>query len=174
MRSFCTLASLIFLLGACEGSFGKSADDDGDDSTPTADADPNAPDGGNCIATASSSDDGHHNPGQACRTCHDGSMVGAGAPAYSVGGTLYTDHLGSAPVKNATIVVVDNEGTEIRLVTGTNGNFYSTATLAYPLHVRASSCPDDVSMVGTVAEPGNCNSGGCHDALGSQGRIHLP
>lgn len=110
---------------------------------------------------------GKHNPGTACAGCH----TGMGAPKFTVSGTLYSDAAGTAPVVGATIHVTDATGAQLELTTAQNGNFWTSQTVAYPVRVYASRCPDAVPMVATVASPGDCNAGGCH---GAGNRIHLP
>jgi len=117
-----------------------------------------------CVPRSTAVVDGHHNAGQPCLGCHNG----AGAPRFTVAGTLYRTLAGGAAVPSATIVMVDATGKRLQLVTAANGNFYTTVPVALPLSVRASSCPDDQRMVGAVSS-GDCNA--CHDAAL---RAHLP
>jgi hypothetical protein len=109
---------------------------------------------------------GHHNLGQACRGCHDGT----GAPRFTASGTLF-DASRTEVVSGATIRIVDANGKKVEVVTALNGNFWTQEPLAYPLTVEATACPDVVPMVAKVPAPGNCNAGGCHD---DTNRIHLP
>ncbi len=121
--------------------------------------DAGAPVAAACDDPVDTTDDGYHNPGQACLACHNG----AGAPAFTIGGTLYADLAGATPVVGATVHVVDAEGTDVAMVTGANGNFYTTAALAFPVTTYASSCPDERDMISQVdASGGDCNKGGCH------------
>jgi len=109
---------------------------------------------------------GEHNAGRNCLSCH----TGGGAPRWTLAGTLYDSAAGTTPVAGATIVVTPSSGSEIRLVTGSNGNFYTSAAIAYPATVRASLCPDDQTMPMAVESSGAaCNT--CH-AAGN--RVHLP
>lgn len=87
---------------------------------------------------------------------------------FTLGGTLYTDANGSARVGGATIRIVDNNNQTIDLVTGSDGAFYTTRSLAFPITVEASKCPDTQPMPDTSAS-GDCNS--CHNA---GNRVHLP
>jgi hypothetical protein len=103
---------------------------------------------------------GHHNDGQACQLCH-GS--GGGAPTFTLAGTVYDGLNSSAAVTDATVRVLDAQGTELSLPTTDNGNFWTTQALTFPLTVSISRCPDTVPMVTQVAQSGaDCNVGGCH------------
>jgi hypothetical protein len=107
---------------------------------------------------------GHHNPGMDCMSCH------ASVPGFqwTVAGTLFGAVSGGTAVSGATIEITDASGAKIDLVTADNGNFFTTQPVVFPLHVRASRCPADISMSSAV-DQGSCNS--CH---GSAFRIHLP
>lgn len=104
-----------------------------------------------------------HAPGTLCVGCHVMYL-----PLITVGGTLYTDDTGSAPVMGATIIVTDSTGSSVEMVSTMNGNFYANHPLTPPLTVAASKCPDHQVMM-SGATSGECNS--CH-GLGA--RIHLP
>jgi hypothetical protein len=101
--------------------------------------------------------DGYHYPGMACGGCHNGSV----GPAFAVGGTLYADPGGGAPVAGVTITLIDADGNRIDIVSAENGNFWSDQPAAFPVTAYASSCPDVVPMM-TLAEAGDCNT--CHAA----------
>ncbi len=138
------------------------------------DADPAAPDGGAALAcrdAVGNPGNGEHNAGQACIACH----AAEGGPTYTLAGTLYGDAAGAATLAGATITVVDAQGTVVDLVTRTNGNFFTSAPLTFPVQVMASRCPDAAAMAGAVTSTGgDCNSSGCHAAGAPSGRIHLP
>jgi hypothetical protein len=120
----------------------------------------------NCINLTTANGDGHHNAGTDCLTCHNG----AAAPLFTVAGTLYTSINGGTPIAGATIRLTDGKGTAVDLVTGTNGNFYGTGAVAFPVTARASGCPNDAVMSAQVQSTGgSCN--GCH---GTGNRVHLP
>lgn len=142
------------------------------DAPPGGDVDaapPDDPDGGgeSCEQPVTSVPSGNHNAGQACMTCHGPAGPG---PRWQVAGTLYTSASSTTPLVGATITITDANNRVTKLVTGTNGNFYSGATFAFPVRVHASRCPDSRQM-GEAAPNGNCNS--CHQP-GGVGRIHLP
>jgi hypothetical protein len=106
---------------------------------------------------------GHHNPGLDCQgSCHD--------HGFTLAGTLY-DGTKTNAIAGATILAVDANGKTLQLVSGTNGNFYTSTAVAYPVKVSASMCPNLSAMASTVATAG-CNGTACHG--GAQGKIHLP
>jgi hypothetical protein len=181
------LVALLTTLGACEvgdvsgrgpGGGSDSSNDPGASDGPDAGAaDPTtgSPDAGAAVACdepkAGGLPNGEHNPGQACLDsgCHGGN---GGGPRFSLGGTLYSSVGGGAVIPGATIHVIDGNGTDITLTSASNGNFYTQQGIAFPVTVRASSCPNTSAMAGQVDQAaGNCNSSGCHD---SGFRVHLP
>jgi hypothetical protein len=119
------------------------------------------PDGADltCADPQSATDDGHHYPGMACATCHDGSI----GPTFAVGGTLYSDAGGAQAVAGVTITLIDADQNRIDLVSAQNGNFWTDRAVAFPVTTFASSCPDVAPML-TQAGDGNCNANGCHAA----------
>lgn len=123
-----------------------------------------------CEPAATNLPNGEHNPGQPCLTCHG---PGGEGPRFTIGGTIFSTAQGGVAVAGATVVVVDASNVTTRLVSASNGNFYSNANLTLPLRVSASKCPDTKPMIGAIAsaQDGDCN--GCHQA-GTSGRIHLP
>lgn len=110
---------------------------------------------------------GEHHAGDNCLDCHDG---GGGAPRWTAAGTIYTALTGGTALPGATIHLTDAAGKEVILVSAQNGNFWTTDSLTFPLHARASSCPDDRLMGGAIAD-GGCNASGCHDG---DMRVSLP
>lgn len=125
--------------------------------------------GPTCDDPVSVTDNGHHNPGQACMQCH---KAGGSGPQFTLGGTLFDGLNSSTGVDGATLRIVDANGTEVALHSALNGNFYTTQSLTFPLTVSGSSCPNTQKMFSAVNENGaDCNSAGCHD---STFRIHLP
>jgi hypothetical protein len=72
-----------------------------------------------------------------------------------------------------TVDVVDANGTLETMTTNSAGNFYTTHTLAYPIHARIRTASGTREMVGAVPT-GDCNS--CHTRTGANdapGRIAL-
>jgi hypothetical protein len=134
---------------------------------PDASGDP-SPDGGQqltCEPPASVLPNGNHNAGQDCLTCHTGTGA---APKWTLAGTLYDSGNGQNAVSGATIVVTDASGASFKLVTASNGNFYTGRAIQFPVHIKASKCPDEQTMQ-AGQQVGDCNS--CH---GGQSRVHLP
>jgi hypothetical protein len=136
--------------------------------TPTVDAAPDA--GRTCEPPVQNVGDGHHFPGENCLGCHDDNLSD-GAPAFTLGGTLYNGPSGVKPTPNATIIVVDAANRKYFLPTQQNGNFYSSAAMVFPVTVSASQCPKTKPMV--ALSVGNCNSGSCHGAGSPTGRVYL-
>lgn len=108
-----------------------------------------------CLPAVASPGTGEHHPGESCAQCHD-SMPNA---AWTVSGTVFGS--GGVGVAGATIEVVDASGKKLLLVTGDNGNFYSSSAVQMPLTVRSSKCPSDSAMAAKV-NAGSCNS--CHSS----------
>ncbi|HTR50877.1 MAG TPA: hypothetical protein VMJ10_09235 [Kofleriaceae bacterium] len=126
-----------------------------------------AGDGGNgCIAMQASPGNGHHNPGMDC-------MDGCHNHGFTVAGTLFGAVNSTTPVVGATIQVIDANKQTIDIVTQTNGNFYTSTQVAFPLTVLATSCPNIQPMAASVTGTTTvgCNATGCHVA---GNRIHLP
>ncbi|HKE17145.1 MAG TPA: hypothetical protein VKB80_19865 [Kofleriaceae bacterium] len=142
------------------GGAGDGSGDGGGGNVEGPDAAP-IPDGADltCAGPASATEDGHHYPGMACATCHDGSI----GPTFTVGGTLYADAAGTQAVAGVTVTVIDADQNRIDLVSGQNGNFWTDQAVTFPVTAFASSCPDVAPMT-TQAGSGNCNAGGCHAA----------
>ena len=117
-----------------------------------------------CDPQATAVDDGHHNPGEDCLMCHhQGGMDGA--PPFTFAGTLFDSTGGGSPVAGATVHVIDALGTDVAVLTGTNGNFYTLELVTYPVVAFASLCPDVRPMLAPIADgDGSCNHAGCHTA----------
>ncbi len=160
--------ALIFLASACAVDASSPPPNPGDG--PDAGVvirPPDAPGGdGLMCAQAAAPPNGHHNAGNACLSCH----TGAGAPKWTVAGTLYADSAGSAPVAGATVTLVDAMGKTVTIVTASNGNFWTSTAMTLPVHPKVSKCPSSAAMTGIAG--GDCN--GCHANGASQGRIKLP
>jgi cytochrome c553 len=114
---------------------------------------------------------GQHNAGQDCIGCHNAN---GGVPAntyFTIAGTVVDANGGG--IAGATVVVTDNNQAQKRLVTATNGNFYTTDTIAFPVTVKVTSCPTTKKMTAQVqSSGGSCNS--CHANGGSQPPLTLP
>lgn len=118
-----------------------------------------------CVPAASPATLGKvHNPGKDCIACH-----GSNVPT-TVAGTLY-DKTGATGVSGATVTVTGNDGKVLKLVTASNGNFWTKTAVAFPAKIEVSKCPDTSAMV-SMATNGSCNS--CHKSGGATSTIHLP
>jgi hypothetical protein len=136
-----------------------------DDAEP--DAQPPPPDARlDCEVKHNAVGSGYHNPGTPCLECHNGQQ--AGAPRFSIGGTVFRDAAGTIPVVGATVIVIDGNGLVVKLPTQQNGNFYSQAILSPPFVTAVSQCPDNVPMLSNFVS-GDCNS--CHRAVGEPGYV---
>jgi hypothetical protein len=132
------------------------------------DAGPGPDSGPSCSPPVTGVGDGHHNPGKNCMSCHNSL---AASLKWTVAGTLYDAVSGGSAVAGATVTVTDANGKKVTMISQTNGNFYTTEHVVFPLNAGASSCPDSVRMNGTVTGGGSCNRTGCH---ASGFRLHLP
>lgn len=117
-----------------------------------------------CENTTTPTIDGHHNPGMSCfQSCHN--------HGFTLAGTLYTNSTGNSAFVGATVTIKDNNGVTQKLVTASNGNFYSKQAIAFPVLVIASACPSAVKMNNSTTN-GDCNKAGCHN--GGPNQMHLP
>ena len=123
--------------------------------------------GAACIPGVSNPPDGHHNPGANCLLCHDSNQMQPNL-RWTVAGTLFDGLSSTNPTVGATIEIKDAAGLVLTIPTATNGNFWTTQRVRFPLTVRASKCPANLVM-GTNTFDGSCNA--CH-VPGM--RIHLP
>src|SRR5690606_31148111 len=108
----------------------------------------------NCIPAAAPNGNGNHNAGADCisANCHLPGQNGPGAPEFQLAGTLYTDKAGAAVVAGGTVVVTDANGTDIPLITASNGNFYTAQLITFPVAVKVSKCPTSMSMPDPVQQ----------------------
>ena len=110
---------------------------------------------------------GNHHPGEDCQ----GSCNNHG---FTLGGTIFAAPNSATPLVGATITVVDAAGKTFDIASQSNGNFYTSTPVAFPVTVTASLCPSVAPMITQVtATMDGCNKGGCH-VTGAQGVIHLP
>jgi hypothetical protein len=123
-----------------------------------------------CKNKVTSYGSGHHNPGQNCMSsCHN--------HGFTLAGTLYSSATGGTAVAGASITVKDSTGAMFDIVTQSNGNFYTSQSVHFPVTVYASECQiSQMSQVMTdsiATGQGGCSMTGCH-TTSAQGRIHLP
>lgn len=124
----------------------------------------------NDLAQALATQPADHLGGDVCATCHDGM----GAPKWTIGGTLYSAAVGGAGVGGATIEITDANNTVVKMIpTAANGNFWTDATITFPIKIRALRGAQTRSMQATVAaaDGASCNKSGCHDDMQ---RINVP
>lgn len=122
----------------------------------------------NCKTKVAAVGSGHHNAGQDCQQgCHN--------HGFTMSGTLYAAVNSTTPVIGATITAKDANGQLVDMVTQSDGNFWTSSAVAFPVTVVASLCPNpNHAMAGQItAGNGGCNKSGCHQA-GAQGKIYLP
>ena len=115
-------------------------------------------------------------PGYACIDCHESDE----GPRFSLAGTVFAtghepdDCDGSSDGAAVRIEVSDANGKTVALTPNRAGNFYSTASLAFPITARVLF-EGRVRQMLTSVSSGDCN--GCHTVDGAQnapGRIALP
>jgi hypothetical protein len=132
---------------------------------------PDAPSGPPCKNKITTNlGNGHHNAGQDCQNaCHN--------HGFTLSGTLYSSISGGSYVAGASITVKDAAGHTFDMISQSDGNFYTSNSIQFPVTVYASECQiSQTSQVMTdsiTSGNGGCNKSGCHTTA-SQGRIHLP
>lgn len=129
------------------------------------DAAPGTGNGLPCLNAGTPTIDGHHNEGKDCKSCHQHD-------AFTVAGTLYTNATGNTGFGSANITITDANGNQTNIVTAPDGNFYTTAAIAFPATILASDCPSATKMNASVTT-GHCNQAGCHPGNTSM-QMHLP
>jgi hypothetical protein len=173
----------LFLLVACtfdppREATAASVDDDDDDDDDVVDDDPFAVPPQCTSGQTWSSGDRESPlmyPGVACITCHAGRGSG---PRFTVAGTVYaTGHEPDDCYGGGTAVVVeltDADDETLRLPVNAAGNFFSTASIAFPIRAKVIANGRERVMAATP-ENGDCNA--CHSQLGTNeapGRIVVP
>ncbi|MBS1121530.1 MAG: hypothetical protein H6Q90_3758 [Deltaproteobacteria bacterium] len=115
-----------------------------------------------CDQPATPTSDGHHFVGEDCLSCHHQGGMDM-APPFTFAGTMYDSSGGTMPLAGATFHLIDALGTDIIVQSQTNGNFYSTDLVTFPVIAFSSLCPQVIPMVTPIGElDGSCNSAGCH------------
>jgi hypothetical protein len=151
--------------GSNGGSDGGTTGSDGGSGIHWVDAANGSGNGLPCQNMATPPGDGHHNPGMDC-------MQGCHNHGFTLCGTLYQNATGNIPFAGAHVTITDNNGMQLDTVTMTNGNFWFTTSIAFPVTILASDCPSAVKM-NASASTGHCNQGGCHPG-GTSLQMHLP
>ena len=148
--------------------------------TPSGDCASTDPFGGPSVCTSGKTWTGGNresplmHPGAACIGCHASSGEG---PRFAIAGTVYptahepTDCYGAT---SASVEVTDAAGKVTTLAVNAAGSFYSSAAIAFPIHVAVVA--NGVRRPMSAAPPsGDCNT--CHTEKGASqapGRIVLP
>jgi mono/diheme cytochrome c family protein len=109
-------------------------------------------------------------PGQDCMQCHapKDSIPGATGQAadrtWTVAGTVFADPQArlDAGLEDAEILVTDDAGTALTLLSNEAGNFYTGETLVPPLHVQVQFGAHRMRMVESPPLGFSCNA--CHTA----------
>lgn len=103
-------------------------------------------------------------PGADCLSCHSRGSGEEEADPWSVGGTLFSDILGTNGVEGAVVRVTDSTGKTVTLETSRVGNFYSEDRLTPPLTAEVET-DGVVREMSQEVETGACNS--CHSCEGA-------
>lgn len=103
-------------------------------------------------------------PGSDCLSCHSRGSGEDEAPAWTVGGTVFTDILGTDGTSGAIIRVTDSTGTTVTLESSRVGNFYTNERLTPPLTAQVET-DGVVREMSQQVETGACNS--CHQCDGA-------
>ena len=116
-------------------------------------------------------------PGADCLVCHTSGRAMAApppedAPPWTLGGTIFSDSLGTAGVDGATITVTDSRGQTATMTSSRVGNFYWSRSLTPPLTASVTTSSGTLTMASEV-NTGACNS--CHQCDGSAGgKLYAP
>jgi hypothetical protein len=164
VRRFSHVAIAIGLAGACDGVLREKPSNVDVDAGPLGEIQPPP-----CDAPATAASDGHHHAGEDCAMCHH---QGGDGPPFTFAGTVYDASGGARALAGGSFHLIDANGTDVIVTSQTNGNFWSTELVTFPLVAFASQCPDVIPMRAPLAEgDGSCNRAGCHT---SGFRLHLP
>lgn len=115
-------------------------------------------------------------PGEDCLSCHS-EGAGRGAPAWSLGGTVYAspDAKADEGVSGVDVLVSDADGTLLeKLTTNAAGNFYSATPLPAGFRVALEHQGESIAMP-CPPPAGLCNA--CHNdpPIGQAlGRLYVP
>ncbi len=123
-----------------------------------------------CNAVAGVNGSPTMDPGQDCMRCHapkDSEPGDTGAAAdrtWTVAGTVFADPQAAvdAGLEDAEILVTDDAGTKLTLLSNQAGNFYTGETLMPPLHVEVQWGAHRMRMVESPPFGFSCNA--CHNA----------
>jgi hypothetical protein len=127
-----------------------------------------------CDAVAGVNGSPSMDPGQDCMTCHaakSGCPPGltctgqAADSTWTVAGTVFADPAAQldAGLEDAEILVTDDAGTALTLLSNEAGNFYTGETLVPPIHVEVQWGAHRMRMVESPPFGYSCNA--CHSAI---------
>ena len=107
-------------------------------------------------------------PGADCLSCHTGGEPGR----FTVGGTVFTDLDGTEQASGVTVTIRDANDDVVSLESNRVGNFYSSASFAFPITASVGANGATLEMASAVSTAA-CNS--CHQCDGAAGgKLHAP
>ena len=107
-------------------------------------------------------------PGANCLSCHTGGEQGR----FTIAGTVFADLDGTAPASGVTVTIRDANDDVVTLDSNRVGNFYSSASLAFPITASVEADGATLEMASAVSTAA-CNS--CHQCDGAAGgKLHAP
>jgi hypothetical protein len=109
-------------------------------------------------------------PGWNCLSCHR-PQGQAASHVWSAGGTVFAGPTTQRGVAGAQIVITDEDGKTVRLISNSVGNFYTAEPLSGSLAVRVERNGQSVSMP-ERAPAGSCNF--CHTPTGAAQTFIVP
>jgi hypothetical protein len=129
-----------------------------------------------------------HNAGKSCLQsgCHGPTTGATGAPGMLIGGTVYSDYMGTKPAAGVEVRIVDKAGHSATAHSGPDGNFYVLSAAAngvtLPAVVGARDATTTRPMITTLATSmGSCGQTTCHvpgggpiSNTGNYYPIHVP
>ncbi len=186
------LTTLLALVLACgsqgtdlkqlDNTVNEAGTDDANNPPPTSFTDPFA--GQPAYTSKGGGGGGSHHAGESCMqsNCHSAGGGGGEAPAFLIGGTVYTDYFSTTPAVGVEVRIVDTNNNGASTYSDSNGNFYihSSTTIGYPAVVGARNATITRPMITQIstAAMGSCGQGGCHIPGGkptaSYYQIHVP
>ena len=113
-----------------------------------------------------------HRPNQPCVLCH---ATGGTAAAFAVGGTVYRDPEGRAPLAGVTVVLADRAGGRQQAITNCAGNFFIRSDewrLRSPVWTTLVGGSQLIDMESPIYREGSCAA--CHgDPAGPASAGHV-
>jgi hypothetical protein len=107
-------------------------------------------------------------PGSNCLSCHfEGAGGGNRVPAWTAGGTVFTDIYGTMPSVGTVVRITDANGRLTTLRTSRTGNFYTAIPLVMPIRAEVETADGQVRTMASAVSSAACNT--CHSCDGSAG-----